>query len=393
MSAANEAAKDKPLDLGNRRLPPGIRGGVAKLTACYTKEQDRDEGMVPKGSDFFRAAADVIWPKECAGESLEGATTQKMIALCAVPAKGERKERTFLQNYFDFQNLLRLLGIPACPETKASDPTGERTQAYWFAAMAALTNPRNPPVYISFSTEGWKSPKKAGETDQQYEKREPYVTEKWHGLATKEEVARATAGWTPGGGVSEGPPRATLPTPAPYNQVATPPPAPTTPEESQEGTTSEPDDIEWLVATALEDPDGNTPEGADATSRLEEAAWARGWTREDTSTAANWSVVGQMAQSAPSNDEEPEVAASPEPSTNGAPALGSRWLFRRRNKETGEPLTDRKKQPFAAQEVEVSAVDAAGKTCHLTAGGHPVLDLRSKKPVDVKFEWLESIGY
>ena len=47
-----------------------------------------------------------------------------------------------------------------------------------------------------------------------------------------------------------------------------------------------------LVEIAMGDPEGNTPDGASATSQLEQMAWGLGWTKEQTGKAADWAEVG-----------------------------------------------------------------------------------------------------
>ncbi len=388
VAAANEEHRDKPVDTGDRRLPPGIRNGVAKLQAMYTKEYpDNKNGEGTQGQTFFRASASVLGRKmpdgsistELNGEKIEGMITQQIISLCDMPAKGQRKAVSFTDNWYDFQNLFKLLGIAPPNETTQSDPTGAKTEAYYFAAMKTLTSPQRPPVYIEFSTRGWTPP-----ATQAQPKPTEMVFETWHGLT------ELTTDFDPAAGVSEaadngrpsGPPTA-----APNRAAASAAPtqiAPPTPTLSVE------DEVAMLVEVAMNDPEGATEEGSAASARLEELAWAAGATKSQTAGAKDWAEVAEMALGI-----MPNAAPIALPSTNGTgsdgPVVGSKWNFCKRTKE-GAKLKNNKNEEFPPQEVEVTTVDVAAKTCTVktTKDGKDVVDIRSKAPVAVRFEWLEA---
>ncbi len=162
-----------------------------------------------------------------------------------------------------------------------------------------------------------------------------------------------------------------------------------------------------LVEAALADPEGATDEGAQASAQLEEMAWAAGWSKEQTAGAADWSEVGDMALAPPTTAPLTQPAAAPATPTppDGAVTIagrfypvkdlvGCKFYFAKRSKD-GAKLHNNKGEEFPAQEVEVVAVDAAAKTCTVktTKDGKPVVDIRSKAPVAVKFEWLETLPY
>lgn len=377
VAQANAEHKDKPIDHGQRRLPAGIKQGIAKLQFMYTKEQDKDDGMVPKGENFFRASAVSLGKivnghlvKEHEGINIEGITTAVIIPLCDVPAKGNRKERTFSQNWFDFQNLFKLLsnGSIVCPETPQSDPTGQKTEAFYFAAMQALTNPKHP-IYVEFSTRGWIPPATA-----QKPKPDEMVFEEWHGLAT----LPSNDQFNPAAGVTEAPPL---------------PPAPSTgngvPTQHHQGSGSVQDEKELvaeLVAILTSDPELSSPDASEAAMQLETLAWARGWTKEQTGEAKDWAEVGRMALNAPQTPTAGDNLAAA-----SVPAVGSRFMYAKRTKD-GVRYKDNKGAEFPPQECEVTSVDAEAKTVTLKTvhDGKDVVDLRTKKPVDVKFEWLEN---
>lgn len=394
VSAANAEHKDKPVDTGNRRLPAGIRNGIAKLSTMYTKAQTEKSGMVPEGEVFFRASAIVVSPEVHDGEKVAGGITQVLVPLCAIPAKGQRKASSFSDNWFDFQNVFKLLGVNPPAETPQTDPTGARTEAYYFAAMKTLCDPTKPPIYLSFSTRGWTPPVTA-----QQPKPAEMVFETWHGLATPEQVAAMNGQFDPGAGVTDhGPPPTQAATPLvttlPTMQVPTS--APGTPHPSAPLT--EPtveDEVDGLVEVAMDDVEGATPEGAAASARLEELAWAAGWTKEQTAAAADWLAVADMVLNAPPGATLPtSQVPTPLVSPNGVPTVGSKWRFAKRTKD-GSKLKNNQGVEFPPQEVEVTTVDTAQKFCTLKTlrDGKDVVDIRTKQPVAVKWEWLESIPY
>lgn len=388
VAQANVEHKDKPVDTGNRRLPAGIRSGVAKLSAMYTKQQTEENGLTPKGETFFRASAIALLPKEHNGEKVEGLVTQVMIPLCDIPAKGQRKAKTFSEQWYEFQNLFKLLGIAPPNETLQTDPTGQRTEAYYFAAMQALTDPKRPqgPVYITFSTRGWTPPPTPLKP-----KPDPMVFEEWHGLATPEQIANVNGQYTPAAGFQDNTAAPTVPT---FNEFD-PPPTTTTQESAPVNDQQDPADVvAALVETAMNDPEGATEEGAAAAAQLEEMAWAAGWSKEHTKTAADWAAVGDMILNPPSSGTEATPPTGNGQATLGSKQLvvgvGSKWKFCKRTKE-GAKLKNNKGEEFPPQEVEVVTVDNENKTCTLKTAkdGKDVIDIRSKKPVVVKWEWLE----
>ena len=365
VAAANAEHKDKPVDLGMMRLPPGIRNGVAKIVTMTTKEYPDDKnGPGTKGQIFFRAAAVVISPEEHAGQKVVGLQTSQVISLCDVPAKGQRKAKSFNDNWYEFQNLFKLLGIAPPNETQQTDPTGQKTEAFYFAAMKSLTDPHRPPVYVAFSTRGWTPPPSAIQP-----KPEEMVFETWHGLAE----LNGTVPFNPGASVAE---VAANQQPDPFTE----PPMGLVEFPPRESTEDIATVVALLVETAMNDPEEVTEEeAAEASARLEELAWAAGWSKEQTAEATDWARVGFMALNAPTV-----------PNENPIISVGSKWKFAKRTKD-GIKLKDSQGQDFPAQGVEVTSVDAESRTCTVKAikDGKTVIDIRSKKPTVVKFEWLE----
>lgn len=367
LSAANEATIGKPVDTGTRRLPPGIREGIARLSTMYTK--DYTEGAL-KGESFFRASAIVVYPEMHNGEKVSGAVTSVMVSLCDIKAEGDRKAKSFEENFKVMRDTIMSLGIAECKETKATDPTGERTWAYWQAAMQMLTDQQRAktnPVYVQFSTRGWTPPAKPGQP-----KPEERVIENWHGLATPEQVAKLF-----GGHGKPDPASAVQESNGAVQSVSTdPPPAPTF-DEFAPSEYSLADEVGALVATATQE------EGEDAqaaTMRLQELAIAAGWSKEQVDAASDWAQVGDMALSGPSEQAETPILT-----------VGSRWMYSRRTKD-GTVMKDKNGKDFPAVEVEVTSLDNGKQTCTIktTKDNKPVLDVFKKNPAVVKWEWLEA---
>lgn len=376
VAQANAEHRDKPVDVGNQRLPAGIRNGTAKLSTMYTKEYaDDTNGPGTKGQTFFRASAVVMFPESHNGQKCAGGVTSVIVPLCDMPAKGQRKAKSFSDNWYEFQNLFKLLGVAPPNENAQTDPTGQKTEAYYFAVMKMLTDPARlqGPVYINFSTRGWVPPKTPAQPSPT-----EMVFEEWHGLA------EYNVQHDPASAVTVMPPTSEPPHPtAQFNEFEHPAAA------SQVIDLA--DEVAALVETAMNDSEGATEDGAVASARLEELAWAAGWSKDHTAKATDWAVVGDMALNPP--DKTPPTATIqatvPSPSPNGV-AVGSKWKFSKRTKD-GQKLKNNKGEEFPPQDVDVTFVDDASKVCQVRTvkDGKDVIDIRSKKPVDVKFEWLE----
>lgn len=386
VAEANAEHAGKPIELGRKQLPPGINNGIARLSSMYTKESEKDDGVCPKGETFFRASAIVIKPDECAG-----AVTSIVIPLCDMPEKGNRKAVSFSENFNTFRSLFEALGIAPFPEPpidSKKDPAGAaaqgmRIEAYFMAAMKGLTDPvrmKNNPVYISFSTRGWTPPKtpiKPNPTEM--------VFEYWNGKAD------FTGKPDPAAGVRD----SSAPPSAPSGNGSAPPKPPTravaaaapAPEPAQPPKAEEADPVDVvtaLIEVAMNDPEQATDDGADAAAKLEAMAIAAGWPAEEVGAASDWAAVGDMALN------PPQKAEATEPDTTPSVTVGSKWMFCKRDK-TGSKLKDAKGNEFPPIEVEVTTVDEATKTCAVKniKDGKDIVDIRTKKPVAVKWEWLE----
>lgn len=369
LAAANAEAKDKPIETGFKRLPPGIRNGIARIQAMKWVTQTKDNGKVPKGELYFQGTAVVVSPVEFNGEKIEGQQTSIFIPLCDTPAKGDRKATTFADNYFEFQNLMRLLNIPACQETTATDPTGTKTEAYWIAAMQQLTDPKKP-CYLAFSTRSWTPDPKPG-TPKDAPPPEPMFFEDWNGRAEWDGKPDPKAGIT----VAASQPDHMDPPPVPGALAVD-----GLPMNPNEVLPNLADEVNAFVAIALSDPEGVTEDGRNAARWLEETAWQAGWSEEDTNGAENWAAVGEMILADPNEEKPADIPVT----------VGSKWNFASRGPR-GDWLKDGDGKDLPTREVEVTSVDEATKTCTVktTKDGKDIVNARSKKPIAVKFEWLE----
>lgn len=388
VAQANAEHKDKPIDTGMQQLPPGIKNGVAKISSCYTKEYADDKnGPGTKGQVFFRASAVIVSPLEHDGQKTAGSVTSMVIPLCDMPAKGKRKASTFSENWFEFQNLFKLLGIMPPNENGQTDPTGTRTEAYYYAAMKTLVDPARP-VHVTFSTRGWTpaaTPAQPKPTEM--------VFEDWHGVAQWNGQHAPASGMADSTDTQpapmEAPPTGAVPQTASQQGGAPPPTTGQNPQYQPDGPVDPADEVAALVETALNDPEGATEEGAAASARLEELAWAAGATEEQTTGAADWGVVAEMAlgiMPAPTAPTEPP----PSQATSKFVVVGGKHKFAKRTKD-GAKLKNAKNEEFPPQDVEVTSVDMAGGTCTVKSlkDGKDVCDLKTKKPIAVKFTWLE----
>ena len=392
IAEANAEYATAPIDVGFKRLPPGIKDGVAKLQSLSMKFYGNDEKIVAlRGQEYFHAVAVVKKPKVFTypngeSETVEGTQIFLRVPMCDVPdnPQTKRKGSTFKENWFTFQNFFKCFGIGAAPFNPTTDPTGAKSWAYWMGAIQTLAQrcagPNAP--HFKFQTRGWTPPALPGQPAPK-----EIVFEDWG------EQCEWKDDFDPAGGMSDSTPASVQPDAhqappgAPYV-----PPVPQAPTQPFDGDIAPPkaqddaisDEVDALVEIAMGDPEGATSEGTAAHARLEELAWAAGWTREQTSTASDWMTVGEMARTPPSADEEPAEAETE------YPAVGSKHKFCKRDKDGNKLIDGRSSKPFPAQEVEVVTVDNQAQTCTLKSkDGRDIIDIRTKKPVVVKFEWLE----
>lgn len=384
IAQANAEHKDKPLDLGGfKRLPPGIKNGVGKLSSVVMKVYSQTEKIQAlRGNEYLHVAGVVMSPEYAPnGEKVVNEQMYLRFPLCDIPANPQNKfskAKSFNDNWYEFQQFFKRFGIDPPNENPQTDPTGVRTLAYYNAAIQSLNNGR--PRYYHFETRAWRP---QGATEDRIEEEWGKEIE-WNGQVD------------PGAGVTVNTqPEPMTQAPSVLN------PNPTQQSESfnelASGEVDAADVITSLVEVAMADPQGTTPDGVSAGQQLEDAAWKNGWTKEQTAGAADWAAVGDMALNPPTPEQKfpnsPTITAAAGTGNTAAhqgPTIGSKHRFAKRTKD-GARLKDNKGQEFPAQEVEVLTVDPATKTCTVkgTKDGKPIVDIRSKQPVAVKFEWLE----
>ncbi len=383
ISAANELAKDKPLDKGFQGLPPGMKNAVAHLQVMeigQNKDDKKGPGMT--GKHYFRASAvtkfsgNVLTPHEHRGVRVLNIQTSQFVDLCdmqEVPARDGNPARpavSFEQNWEQFVNYFKMFGI-VCPETKTSDPSGQKTWMFYMAAMKELTDPAKP-RYVSFSTsESWKR-RRANETLEAFNQREGRIFETWHeGVDWKgivnptESVNLVTTPVVPvANGVGNGQPH-----PLDHPPHMAPDGLPITP---NYGEISVADQVSALLKLAYD-------ENEEAQNTLNEMAMANGWTEEEVMSGdVTWGEVAEMAIAPPAEDSQQ------------IPTVGSKWNFCKRDKN-GAKLVDEKGAELPSQEIEIVTVDEATSTCTAKSvkGGRHLTDVRTRKPISIKFEWLE----
>jgi len=387
VSQANQETANKPINTGSRQLPPGIKMGLAKISALYTKKQTEDKKKIPLGETFFRVSATVLGrivngqlDETHGGNKISGLVTQGIIPLCDTPEGYRRflgigKNKTFVENWDDFRSVFGMLGVAPCQETLATDPTGARTEAYFMAAMKTLNESAKSgnPLYILFETRAYTPPRSPTNPNPQ-----EMVFETWTGRAQWNGQVDPTAAVT----TTQPEPMTVPPGQSQLPQI---PSSPQEPEDRAEL-------IAALVEIAMSDPQGATENGASASTQLEELAWAVGWTQKQTAAAIDWAAVGDLALNPPPANSTPEATPTTAPVVTpvGVPVVGMKYKFAKRT-TTGEKLKDSNGKEFPPQSVTVIAVDAAARTCILRSDrdGKEVVDIRTKKPTQVKFEWLE----
>lgn len=384
LAQAHAETTGKPPELGRKQLRPGIRDGIAKLSSMYTKEQEKNDGVCPKGETFFRASAVVITPGDCAG-----AITSFTVPLCDIPAKGDSKAKSFTENWNKIRSLVETLGAESFPEPPI-DPKlhpnealaqGVRMEAWLMGNMRALTSTeslRDRPVFIYFNTRGWTPPKSATKPNP-----EEMVFEDWTGKAPAPPKPDPGAGVVQNPSVTQPPPGAPPPSPngaATGRQVA---PSQPMPEADQASESTDPSDVVAALVQAATD-DAGSDEGKDATRELIRLAVAAGWTKEQAEEADTWQAVGEMALNAP------EATPTTQTTVTNTPTIGSKWWYFRRG-ASGDKLADKKGNVFPAVEVEVTSLNGPG-LCNVKTvkDGKDVMDLKTKKPASVRFEWLET---
>lgn len=387
IAQANAEHKDKPLDLGFKRLPPGIRNGIGKLQTVVLKQYGNEEKIVAlRGQEYLHVVGVVMSPLAHNGETVAGHQMFLKFPLCDIPANPANKfskPHTFNDNWYEFQQFFKRFGIEPPNETQQSDPNGQKVWGYYLGAISTLAG-SNPPRHYEFATRAWRP---QGATEDRVEEEWGKQCE-WNGIHDPSAGVNVNTQPAPMSAPPTGHPTQQVEHPV-FNEFAT-------------GTSEIPvggslpdqaDVVAALVEVAMNDPDGATEDARNATARLEEMCWSIGWTKEQTASPPapftnDWAGVGDMALTPPTAQSTTPTAA---PQTSRATVVvGGKHRFCKRTKD-GVKLKDAKGAEFPPQDVEVTSVDEANKCCTVKSAkdGKPVVDIRTKQPVQVKFEWLE----
>lgn len=397
IAKANAEHKDAPLDLGFKRLPPGIKNGVAKLTSFTLKEYAQDEKIAAlRGQEYFHAVAVALSPKQQDGVAVEGVQFSQRFPLCDIPANPDNqfsKPKSFNTTWGEFLQCLLCFGIKP---SQSLDPSGAEQWAYYQAAVKTL-NSSQPPRTFEFTTRGWTPPKTTAEPNPKERVYEDWGVQcEWNGQAD------------PGAGVtvqqSNGVASSHYLQPPPTEPMISTTPSTDLPFSgdvepaqlrhafAQQDYTDQADLIAALVEVAMADLEQTSTLGTDgnkASIQLAEFAEANGWTQQQMDNAVDWVALGDMALNPPEStlptDTMTTTVLSPAPV-----AVGTRHRFAKRDKN-GVKLKDNKGKEFPAHEVEITSVDPTANTCTVKTvkDGKDVIDIRTKKPTAVKFEWLE----
>lgn len=374
ITQAHNQHRDAAVDRGMVRLPAGIRAGKAKITACYIGQYKDDVKRADlRGQEYFRVSATVMHPESHGAQRVKGLVTSMMVPLCDEAARGNVKAKSFSDNWFEFQNFFKMFKVQPPP---AGTPSAG-IMTYYTAAMKMLVDPKKP-RYVEFSTRGWTPPATA-----QQPKPEEMVFEEWHDETQWVESGDPVTNGVVDTGASP-PPVSTTMGPRPFTE---PPQAGDSPVAETPAEPQDVADVADMIAALIEvadlekDPEKATPEGVDAQNNLIQLAKDAGATDEQITNATSWAEVGEMALGV-----FPEAPAAPVTTT---PTVGSKVKFKKRDSK-GQPLQNAKKETLPAVEVTVASVDAAARTLTATsADGKSVVDIRTKKPLAVSFDWLE----
>ena len=320
---AHEAHKNDETQFGMISLPAGISGGVAQLTKAYWARYK--EGTKLAGKPYVRLEFRAVLPREHGGVPVAGQIVSQMISLCDTPDRQIKvsdkvsRPRTFKDNYADFLNELRKLGVDT---SRTTFETIEST-------LVALQS-MNPKPYTRFSTRGWTPPK----TPQNQNPKEMVFTQ-LDGLCDFSDNGEYAASKTEdASGETD---RKSEQKQEPFNEFADGSQS----QELEESPTGLSDDPRELASQAADN--------EDAQNKLRNLALAAGHSEEEVDGADSWEQVAEMitASAAPPAEEEKKD-----------PSKGEIYFFRPVDAKTGKPVK-------RVVEAEVTVVDKKSKTVTL----------------------------
>lgn len=349
LDSAVKKTRANPVEYGPIQLPPGILNGVAKLVEC---KFDIYKSGPNKGEYYFRAAGVVLEPNEVIYKGtkvpVKGQQTSIMEAVC--DTKTQKGKVTTQEEHID--NILNEMKKLAGQEF-VEGATGADLES-----LAAALKEAGP--FFRFSTSP-KTDQKTGEVTGAWEN--------WHGGKGLEDYSSpddsgAVEDHT---GDKEEETLAEEEAPADEEPVAT----------------DEPDVVSMSLlelASAAFGTDG-TDGSAEAAEALQAKALEAGLTEEDVTNADSWDALVEQIEAASTPAEEPEPEEEKADPKN--PVVGNIFFFKAPGKDG---------KPGKAAEVEVLTLDKRMKTCTVKSldTNRPILDMKTKKPLVVKWVQLET---
>lgn len=354
-SAVKKHAHDE-INYGRVDLPPGIKGGVARLTKCYFKQYENGDNA---GEYYLRAEGVVVKPKNVLTASgdmkVEGLVTSIMMPVCAT-TNSQGKETSLEENVAKMTNELKKLGADA--DEMAESPEN-------LEAIAEALQEAGP--YFRFSTS-------AGKATKEYPN--PRTWENWNGVIedfdpeAADDVDDETGGGEEAADAEEQEaPKASNGKPKAVSK------APKEDEPADDDASSDEGDAEDLEALATVADDDAHDDQADAQKKLTEIAVGLGVSKKwVTDVAKSWIAV--VAKIEEKRAEAGDVEDATEKTEDEEP----------KEPEEGDVVKYKGAKDKKATEYEVTKVDAKKKTCDLKQ-----IDDGKTKYLGVKFSAVEAV--
>lgn len=305
-------AADAP-KTGFQNLPPGILGGVAKLTSIVFKQFDANtkqkkyDGSSAVGEWYYQASGVVMSPntvtlKDGQVAQCAGLQTRTTLPLCDVKRGGKLVTKAeMIRRAMDEMKLLANNQYVFCDANRNPRPVNEQLLeqvASTLVKLSASPPPGKHGLFFRFDTS-------QGEATKEFPN--PMVFENWRGSAGLENYVPPNFRAAAVQDANAAPPTQPTPQAQPQTQAASPPPS----QPPATATAAPPDDDDAEALVKLAGGDATLPETAPAQHKLAAMARANGWSDGDIEEAPNWDALGVMAKS------QKQSAAAPH--ANGAP--------------------------------------------------------------------------
>lgn len=293
---------------GFENLPPGIRGGVAKLHSIEFNQYGPDtkksklDGSKAVGEWYCQLTGVVQWPFEHVlqdGSVVKIWGKQTRIQIAMMDQKwgaNVRTKKEAIQEVMDHMKRLSNNQFIFCDANRQPRLITPELLVQTANALVAANK------YFHFTTSAGKKEGSSFDNWGTSDGLEKYVPKKPGAAAVRD--------------ANEAPPAQQQPAPAPQTQVAVLPP---TQPPAAAAAVPGGDDPDALVRLA--GGDASLPETAPAQHRLAEMAKANGWTDKEIEDAADWPALGGMARKS-------KQAASPHANdTPAGPKKGDVWGY------------------------------------------------------------------